>query len=690
MPDPTGTGHRLEERLRAARERGFVGRPAERAVFRSALDGKDDTFCVLYVHGPGGIGKSALLQRFADDARAAGRPVRLVDGRTVGPSPEAFTEQAGDEVRAPGAVLLVDTFERCEDVGPWLRRDFIPALARDALVVVAGRRPPGPEWRADLGWGEVLRVLALRNLAPDDAAALLDLRGVPGQLRPSVVAFAGGHPLALSLAAEVATVDRAVARGWSPTQDVIETLLSELVGAVPSGAHRHALEVCAHAWSTTEELLRAVLGGGGGGTDADADTLFAWLRELPFVESGSGGLFPHDVVRDALDADLRWRDPQGYERMHRAIRDHLLDRARTAHGPLALHTLRALSFLHRHGGVMPDFITWRGEGEVQEDVLRAGDAPSVVALARAAEGVKSARIAEFWLGRRPDAFTVYRDPATGEPVGFMAWLRLAAMDARETGADPVVAAAWEHSRTAGPVRSGEHLALTRFMVYPAVYQRPSPVSDLIGMRVLSEWLRADRLAWSYMVIAEPEFWRPQMDYLDLRAIPATPSVGGRGYTLFAHDWRAVPVERWLDRRVAQELFGPQARPAGAPPELAVLAREEFDSAVRDALGAFGRTEVLGASPLARSRLVADQGGADPAETLRAVLVEAVDTLAQDAHSARLHRVLATTFFHGVPTREAAAERLGLPPSTYRRHLTRGVEQVCDRLWERELYGPTGG
>ncbi|WP_217558698.1 hypothetical protein [Streptomyces sp. GbtcB6] len=49
-------------------------------------------------------------------------------------------------------------------------------------------------------------------------------------------------------------------------------------------------------------------------------------------------------------------------------------------------------------------------------------------------------------------------------------------------------------------------------------------------------------------------------------------------------------------------------------------------------------------------------------------------------------MLATTFFHGVPTREAAAERLDLPPSTYRRHLARGIGQVCDRLWERELYG----
>jgi hypothetical protein len=36
--------------------------------------------------------------------------------------------------------------------------------------------------------------------------------------------------------------------------------------------------------------------------------------------------------------------------------------------------------------------------------------------------------------------------------------------------------------------------------------------------------------------------------------------------------------------------------------------------------------------------------------------------------------------------EAAAERLGLPFSTYRRHLTTGVERVTGWLWQRELHG----
>ena len=64
-------------RVQAAREMAFVGREEELAVFTAALYGGGCS--VLYVHGPGGIGKSALLRRFAAEAAVAGRPYRLTE-----------------------------------------------------------------------------------------------------------------------------------------------------------------------------------------------------------------------------------------------------------------------------------------------------------------------------------------------------------------------------------------------------------------------------------------------------------------------------------------------------------------------------------------------------------------------------------------------------------------------------------
>ncbi|WP_246148697.1 AAA family ATPase, partial [Nonomuraea turkmeniaca] len=60
-------------RLQAAREMAFVGRGEELAVFRAALYGGGcGVVSVVFVHGPGGIGKSALLRRFAEQAVVAG------------------------------------------------------------------------------------------------------------------------------------------------------------------------------------------------------------------------------------------------------------------------------------------------------------------------------------------------------------------------------------------------------------------------------------------------------------------------------------------------------------------------------------------------------------------------------------------------------------------------------------------
>lgn len=118
----------------------------------------------------------------------------------------------GDE----SAVLLIDTFERVQGLEGWLRERFLPRLPVGAVVVVAGRVPPDLMWQADPAWAGALRVLPLRDLGPTEAAALLDERGVSDELREPLLAFAGGHPLALSLGAAVAVRDSKTSSRWTP------------------------------------------------------------------------------------------------------------------------------------------------------------------------------------------------------------------------------------------------------------------------------------------------------------------------------------------------------------------------------------------------------------------------------------------------------------------------------------------
>ncbi len=62
----------------------------------------------------------------------------------------------------------------------------------------------------------------------------------------------------------------------------------------------------------------------------NASELFDWLRTLSFMEIGRYGLFPHDLARDVLDADLRWRDPDSYAVLHRSVRGYLVAQINTA------------------------------------------------------------------------------------------------------------------------------------------------------------------------------------------------------------------------------------------------------------------------------------------------------------------------------------------------------------------------
>lgn len=87
---PAESNFRLADRLAAARRGRFVGREAELALFRSALLAAEPPFVVLHIYGPGGVGKTTLLREYARIVAESGRPLALVNGRNLDPSPPGF------------------------------------------------------------------------------------------------------------------------------------------------------------------------------------------------------------------------------------------------------------------------------------------------------------------------------------------------------------------------------------------------------------------------------------------------------------------------------------------------------------------------------------------------------------------------------------------------------------------------
>ena len=190
-----------------------------------------------------------------------------------------------------------------------------------------------------------------------------------------------------------------------------------------------------------------------------------------------------------------------------------------------------------------------------------------------------------------------------------------------------------------------------------------------------------RLAWDLVgPWADADAIEPIMRYIDHHPSPdAAFEVGGRRYQLFAHDWRQVGIAEWLDLMAGRELDAGFDAGATERAPLLALSQPEFAAATRRALRDLHRADALAANPLARTRMAVGTPLAD-------LIEQAVSALRADPRDAKLARALERTYLRPAPTQERAAEVLGLPFSTYRRHLTRGVERVVEWLWQRELHG----
>ena len=336
---------------------------------------------------------------------------------------------------------------------------------------------------------------------------------------------------------------------------------------------------------------------------------------------------------------------------------------------------------------------WATLGTAHVEPATPEDREAVLAMVRGHEGEASARIAEHWWRRQPEAFAMFRGSG-GELVGFIAGLALHRADPADLEADPAAAAARRFAGRHGPARPGEELVHHRFWMGADTYQGPGSARNLMAATCCLEWLTNPRVAWSFATFADPEAWHPTMTYLNhVQATEAEFEVGGRRYAVYAHDWRAEPILAWLDRMAERELRTDQRvdlLEAEMVAPLLVLSEPEFEVAVRQALRDYTRPAALAASPLLRSRLASQAAaGAPTAATLQALLREAAQALAPNPRDERLYRALACTFFEPAATQELAAGRLGLPFSTYRYQLAGGIRRVTERLWQHELHGDQG-
>ena len=691
---------RLADHFSTARRHRFVGRENERAILQAALHAEKWPFFILNVFGPGGVGKTTLLQEFAALCRQHDVNVIALDARHLEASPNSFTlalqlgldklglrieESPLDFLAAQEkrSIICIDTYEKLSPLDGWLREVFLPQLPENVLLLMAGREPLAAGWRSDAGLNAFIRTIALRNLNPEESRSYLNLRQVSAAQHQAVLDFTRGHPLALSLVADV--LDQRHDQLFTPNEapDVIQTLLERFVQKVPGPAHRTALDACALFHLTTEALLSEIL------QVADARELFDWLRSLSFIQFGKEGLFPHDLVRDVLCTDLQWRNPDWYAELHHRARAYYLKRLQQTRGDEQRRVLVEYIFLHRRNPIVRPAFEWQEGGSVWSDTARPADVPALLAMIQRHEGEASAKLAAYWLERHLNAVQVFRGEQQ-KPTGFLMALALEQVTDEMRRLDPVLEKTWKFLQQHAPLRAGEKFTHFRYWMADDSYQSLSPTQSGIFVNMVQHYF-APGLAYTFLPCADPELWTQVFAYADLARLPALDfEMDGRRYGVYGHDWRAVPPLAWLEVLAGRE-SSQQVDYSAAPKMKAtvVLSEPDFAEAIHEALKFYSRPNNLRHSPLLQSRLVIQQSGlqADDDERIT-VLLELLHNTAKALESsprdAKLYQVLYRTYFNPAASQELAADALHLSFSTYRRYLKSGIERVTEILWHQEI------
>lgn len=434
----------------------FVGRTVELQCLISLLERAEPR--IVHISGVSGIGKTALLERFADVARACGATFLRLDCRDVEPSEQGLLQamseacgasrpdlaDIGERLSSVGSRIIVafDTYELFWLMDTFIRQQLCPALADNVRLILSGRDGPVGEWLSG-AWRGSLVPIELDRLTEQESADYLERLGTDPGSAFRINAIAHGHPLSLTVAASLSASSGARTIEDVTAGTVIESLASQYLDRVPDAASREALQAASVLRRATASTLGAML------PDSAPDDVQGRLLRLPFVHRASDGLYLHDAIREAIALQLQATDPERHNRYRRLAWQQLREEMRSAPARSYWRYTADILYLLQNPMIREGFFPSGYQTLAVEAALPA-DEQAILEIAGRHEGPEGLAITRAWWTMQPSAFLVCRGDGR-RVTGYSIQTRASELAPGISECDPVTAEWMRIARATDPL-----------------------------------------------------------------------------------------------------------------------------------------------------------------------------------------------------------------------------------------------
>jgi hypothetical protein len=326
------TAATIADLIRHGRRTTLAGRNGELRLLRQVIAPGGPL--VGYVHGPAGIGKTALIS--ALDACLEEEGVRRLNiaAGAVEPTPTAIlgalgkaidheTRTVADLAAALASVkditvVIIDDVDTWRLAASWLRADLLPTLPENTRFVFAGAVPPPPAWSSK--YGQYFLGIKLGALPREESDAAVAAAGLSAEIADRIWLLSGGHPLGLRMAIHAAHTG-----SLGTTRDAGE-LANAILHAIGDSALRRAVEACAIVRRANRALISAILAA----EEPIPLSLLEAVEALPFATRDAEGIYVAEPVRRAIVDWMSGVEAERYQLWRKTAAGWIVSRLRGA------------------------------------------------------------------------------------------------------------------------------------------------------------------------------------------------------------------------------------------------------------------------------------------------------------------------------------------------------------------------